>query len=256
MPNVEEILFPRKKERAEERRRERTHRDVLDEVFDRSTLLAVSRLVSRGFLSEVDYSISTGKEANVFRATSRAGFRALKIYRISNATFRNLPPYALEDLRREVGGGSFGRIIFAWARREFMALKACHKEGVPVPAPIVQHRNLLLMEFLGREGLPSPPLQRVVLEDPQETYRQICEASRAMVDRVGLVHGDLSPYNVLFHEGHPYLIDLGQTISRDHPQARELLERDAAHFARYFARWGIPADVPGTFRAMGGDRIP
>jgi RIO kinase 1 len=255
VPDVEEMLFPRKKERTEDRRKERAHRDVMDEVFDRATLLAVSRLVSHGFLREVDYSISTGKEANVFRVTTPEGPQALKVYRISNATFRNYPPYAVEELRREVGGGSFAKMIFAWARREFQALKACHEAKVPVPRPVTHYRNLLLMEFVGEEGLPSPPLVKASIEDPAATKEELVRAVRAMTEKAGLVHGDLSPFNVLYHRGHPVIIDMGQTLKRTHPQAPALLRRDATNFARYFHRLGVPTDAEELFEAMGGAAV-
>jgi len=250
--DLEELLFPTRKERFAERRKERAHRDVRDEVFDRATLLAVSRLVSHGYLREVDHSISTGKEANVFRVTTKDGFAALKVYRITNALFRRWPEYALEELRREVGGGSFARLVFAWARREHTALQDCHEAGVHVPRPLVQYRNLLLMEFLGEEGIPSPPLVQVRPEDPARTLDQLAEDCRRMMERAGRVHGDLSPYNVIYHKGRPYLIDLGQTLPRDHPQALELLRRDAAHLAKYFSRLGVSVDPEELYGKLGG----
>jgi RIO kinase 1 len=254
---AEELLFPRRKERTEERRKERSHHDVRDEVFDRLTLLAVSRLVTQGQFQEVDYSISTGKEANVFRVSGRSGFGALKIYRISNAVFRRFPPWALEDLRRTVGPGSFGRLVFAWAHREFTAMKACELAAVPVPRPRIQWRNLLLMDLVGSpQGVPAPPLVHTPLPDPRPFLEELVAAVRRMTEKARLVHGDLSPYNVLVNEGHPVLIDLGQTISVDHPQAPELLKRDALNFARFFRRAGLPVEGDDLFRRMGGDRWP
>ena len=91
MPHPEEVVFPRR-ERVEDRRKEREQRKLLDEFFDHSTLLSVSRLVNRGLFDSIDYPISTGKEGGVFRATAGTDFRAVKVYRISNATFRNDPP--------------------------------------------------------------------------------------------------------------------------------------------------------------------
>ncbi|MDE1821428.1 MAG: serine protein kinase RIO [Euryarchaeota archaeon] len=255
MPRVEDVVFPRR-ERTEDRRKERWHRDVLDEVFDRPTLLAVSRMVSSGHFSEVDFSVSTGKEANVFRVSGPKGFRALKVYRISNSIFRNLPPWALAEIRREVGGGSFPRMVAAWAHREFTSLGRCHDAGVPVPEPMAQFRNLLLMEFVGVEGLPSPPLVKAVIEEPETLRREIAQASRTMVEKAKLVHGDLSPFNVLYHRDHAVLIDVGQVLRADHPQAKEMLRRDAATFARYFSRQGVECAPETLYAEMGGDLLP
>jgi len=250
-------VFRFHKERTEERRKESAQRDVRDEVFDRTTLLAISRMVSRGMFSQVDYSISTGKVANVFRVTSSTGPRALKVYRISNALFRSVPPYLLHELREEVGSNSFGRLVFAWGRREFMALKACHEAGVPVPEPIDYFRNLLLMEYKGdAEGLPWPPLIKCVVEKPEMVMKQIARAVRTMVTKVELVHGDLSPYNVLFDGKKIALIDLGETIETTHPQAKGLLQRDAENFAKYFTRLGFSISSESLFEKMGGKELP
>lgn len=256
MPNIEEAIFPRRKERLEDRRKERAHRDVMDSVFDRVTLLAISRLVTHGFLTQVDYSIATGKEANVFRVASRDGPRALKIYRISNSSFKNLPAYALDELRQEVGGKSFGRLIFAWCRREYNALAACRQAGAPVPQPLTSYRNLLLMEFMGdEEGQPSPPMIRSVIDDPDLAAQEIAAGSRAMVEKAKLVHGDLSPYNILYHKGHPVIIDVGQTLPSNHPQAAELLRRDSLNLVRYFRRLDLDLDPAEYYARMGGDLL-
>ncbi|HKN06612.1 MAG TPA: hypothetical protein VJ021_03265, partial [Thermoplasmata archaeon] len=77
MPSPHDVVFPRRRERLEDRRKEGEHRKLLDEFFDHSTLLAVSRLVNRGQFDAVDYPISTGKEGGVFRATKGPEFRAV-----------------------------------------------------------------------------------------------------------------------------------------------------------------------------------
>ncbi|MCI4363742.1 MAG: hypothetical protein L3K13_05495, partial [Thermoplasmata archaeon] len=117
MPRPETILFPRG-ERVEERRRNAEDRKLRDEFFDHPTLLAISRLVSRGLFESLDYPISTGKEGGVFRASGAGGFRAVKVYRIGNAVFRTLPPYVLEEFRREAGARGFAHLVADWTRRE------------------------------------------------------------------------------------------------------------------------------------------
>lgn len=248
------MVFPRR-ERVEDRRKEREHRDVLDEVFDRGTLLAVSRMVTSGLFKEVDFSISTGKEANVFRVSGAHGFRALKVYRVNNSIFRTLPPWALQEIRESVGGSSFQRMIFAWAHREFTALRRCFEAGVPVPRPFAQTRNLLLMDFVGDQGIASEPIVKSVVPDPERTMEEVVSGCRRMVEKAQLVHGDLSPFNVLLREGHAVIIDVGQVIKSSHPQAKGLLQRDATNFARYFRRLGLDAPAETLFRRMGGDLL-
>lgn len=257
VPDPEELLYPTRTERVEDRRKERQQRKLLDEFFDHATLLAIGRLINQGQFLSVDYPISTGKEGGVFRATSADGFRAVKIYRIGNAIFRHVPPYVIEWLRREVGAmGNTSRMIFAWTRREHTVLSQLHAADVRVPRPYRHFRNVLVMEFVGVEGLPAPPMQEVVLQDPAAVYADLTTQLRRMVVDAHLVHGDLSPYNVLIRDERPVLIDVAQAISTDHPQAKELLRRDAANFARYFRRLGVDTSAEEFFDSAGGNRLP
>jgi RIO kinase 1 len=257
VPDPEELLYPTRTERVEDRRKERQQRKLVDEFFDHATLLAVGRLINQGQFQSIDYPISTGKEGGVFRATGAGGFRAVKIYRIGNTIFRHVPPYVIEWLRREVGAmGNTARMIFAWTRREHTVLTLLHAADVRVPQPFACFRNVLVMEFIGEEGLPAPPMQEVVLQDPEAVYSDLTSQLQRMVVKAHLVHGDLSPYNVLVLGDRPVLIDVAQAISTEHPQARDLLRRDAANFARYFRRLGVDTSPEAFFEAAGGTQLP
>ncbi|MCI4318321.1 MAG: serine protein kinase RIO, partial [Thermoplasmata archaeon] len=193
----EEILFPTRRERFQDRLKENEQRKLEDEFFDHSTLLAVSRLVTQGQFDSLDYPISTGKEGGVFRASSQAGFRAVKVYRIGNAIFRHLPAYAVEELRREASQRNHARLIYAWTRREHTVLRRLRAAGVRCPDPFGYLRNVLVMDFIGTaEGLPSPPMNEAVVADPEALYKDLTEQIHRMVGEAKLVHGDLSPYNV------------------------------------------------------------
>lgn len=239
MPDPEELLFPTRKERVGDRRKERHQRKLLDEFFDHPTLLTISRMVTQGQFEQVDYPVSTGKEGGVFRASAPDGYRAVKVRRIGNAIFRRLPPYLIEELLRDASARSAGRVVFAWTRREHTVLRRLRAAGVRVPEPFGYLRNVLVMEFVGTDGLPAPPLTEASLDAPLAVYEELVVEVRRMLQEGGLVHGDLSPYNVLFHEGHPVLIDVAQAIDARHPAAAGLLERDIANFARFFERLGV-----------------
>ena len=255
MPRPEDLVFPRRKERLEDRRSEGQARKLADEFFDHRTLLVISRLITQGQFEALDYPISTGKEGGVFRATTPGGFRAVKVYRIGNAIFRHLPPHAVEALKREASSSNHAGLIYAWTRREHTILRRMKAAGVEVPEPYGYLRNVLVMDFIGAEGIASPKLQEVRLEDPDAFYRALVENLRRMVRDAKLVHGDLSPYNVLVRDGQPVLIDVAQAMESTHPQALELLRRDIIHFSRYFERLGVDTD-PSTFlEAVGGESL-
>ena len=256
MPRPHDVVFPRRRERWEDRRKEGEQRKLLDEFFDHSTLLAVSRLVNRGLFDSVDYPISTGKEGGVFRATKGSEYRAVKIYRIGNTVFRNMPPYALESLRRESSAKNYGGLIFAWTRREHTILGRLADAGVRAPRPYGHLRNVLVMEFVGSEdGMAAPRMVDVPIEDPAALYEDLVDQIGRMARDAHLVHGDLSPYNVLLHEGRVVLIDVAQSVAADHPEAVRLLDRDIRNFAKFLARLGFSVLPEEFLEAVGGDAI-
>jgi RIO kinase 1 len=255
MPRAEDVVFPRRRERTEDRRKEREQRKLLDEFFDHATLLSISRLVSQGLFESVDFPISTGKEGGVFRATRGDEFRAVKVYRIGNTTFRHLPEYALEALRRQTNVRNYGGLIVAWTRREHTVLGRLTDAGVRVPRPYGHLRNVLVMEFIQEDGAPAPRLKDAVIGDPDAVYRDLVEQIGRMVRVARLVHGDLSPYNTLYADGKVVLIDVAQALPTDHPQASALLERDLANYARFLSRLGVDVSTPDFVHAVGGDAI-
>ncbi len=251
MPDIEELLYPTKKERVEDRRKEQRQRKLLDEFFDHATLVTISRLVSQGQFESIDYPISTGKEGGVFRASLPGGFRAVKVYRIGNSIFRRLPAPVLEELVREASAHQRARLIYAWARREHTILRRLASAGVRCPQPYGYLRNVLVMEFVGTDGVPSAPLQEMVVHDPTALRDELVHQIRRMIVDAGLVHGDLSPYNILLHEEHPVFIDVGQAIPASHPAAAALLERDVTTLAKFLTRWDVATTGPELLQAIG-----
>jgi RIO kinase 1 len=255
VPRPQDVALPQRRERFEDRRKEASHRDLLDQFFDHRTLLAVSRLVSQGQFDSIDFPIATGKEGGVFRATRGAEFRAVKIYRIANTTFHNLPAYALDELRRETSVRNYGGLIFAWTRREHTTLGRLVEAKVRAPYPYGHLRNCLVMEFIGNEQGGAPRLIDAQVDDPAAVYRDLVLQIGRMVRDAKLVHGDLSPYNTLLFEGRVVLIDVAQAVSVEHPQAAHLLERDIVNYAKFLGRLGYPVDPEEFLKAVGGTEL-
>jgi RIO kinase 1 len=212
---------------------------VEESVFDEATYAAIYKLVQDGYIEAFGGPISTGKEANVYEALGGEGVDvAVKIYRTNAADFRHMREYLAGDPRFEGLAGDRKAVVLAWVRKEYANLKRAKAAGVRVPEPIAAQRNVLVMEYLGDESGPAPPLHDVHVENPQTAFEVVREYMRRLHD-AGLVHGDLSEYNVVFHDGQLVLIDVGQAVTVHHPNAEEFLERDCRNVANFFARQGV-----------------
>lgn len=212
------------------------------EVFDRKTLLTIYDLMTSGYIDVVHYPISTGKEGNVFYATDEDGDPlALKIYRTSTSTFKKVAKYVEGDPRFKGTTGNRWKFIYAWAAKEFRNLQRYYDSELPVPEPIANSQNCLLMEYIGDGTSPAPQLRSVELDDPTDTYDEVVSFIIDGWRDAHLVHGDLSEYNILMEDGEPVVIDVGQAMTADFFNAKELLDRDIANINRFFKNRG--ADV-------------
>jgi RIO kinase 1 len=227
---------------------------VESSVFDDATYAALYRLVQNDFLEAFGGPISTGKEANVYNALAGPQARellatddpraevAVKVYRINASDFRDMREYLAGDPRFEGIGSQKKAVVLAWVRKEYGNLQRARKAGVRVPTPVAVERNVLVMEYIGTEAGRGKRLSEVHVENPRTAYEVVREYVRRLYD-AGLIHGDLSEYNLVFHAGQLVVIDLGQALTIHHPNAREFLERDCENVASFFARQGL--DVTG-----------
>ncbi|PSQ29867.1 serine protein kinase RIO [Halobacteriales archaeon SW_6_65_46] len=210
-------------------------------VFDDATLGALYKLVQDGYIRAFGGPLSTGKEANVYLAGSDDEDVAVKIYRINASDFRAMREYLDGDPRFEGIGSDKKKVVVAWTRKEFANLQRAQAAGVRVPDPIAVQRNVLAMEFLGRDGQRGRRLSEVSVENPETAFEVIREYMRRLY-RVGLVHGDLSEYNIVVHGDQLYVLDLGQAVTTHHPNSREFLDRDCENVAAFFTRQGHEVD--------------
>jgi RIO kinase 1 len=215
-----------------------------DEVFDKSTLLTITKLISMGVIETLDYPISTGKEGNVFCASNEdQELLAVKIYRISTSTYKNLTKYITGDTRfRNIPKDHRG-IVYLWAQKEYKNLMRMNNFGIPTPKPIKLLKNILVMGYLGSENQPAPMLKDTTLPNPKKSFKAIKNMVRDLYIEAKLVHGDLSEYNVLVENGECFLIDVGQSVVLEHPLAQDLLKRDVKNICRYFIKLGVEEEV-------------
>ncbi len=218
-------------------------RRVFDAVFDRLTLMSLYKLMKNGSLETLDFPIARGKEAHVFHGTSENGSVAVKIFHTSNAVFKNLVQYIEGDPRF---GGLKRRhrdLVDIWVRKEFRNLSRLAKWGLKVPKPLAVHRNVLIMEYLGTENAPSPRLKDVEVANPESVYEELLEFLSIAWQKAEMVHGDFSPYNIMWHGDKPVVIDVGQSVVQSHPKAQEFLVRDVTRLVEWAKKSGLDIEL-------------
>jgi len=213
--------------------------DPLEEqVFDRETRFALTKLRQAGHFDSMEYPIAKGKEAIVFLATTREGGKvAVKIYRIDTSNFVHMHDYLDGDPR--FAGTSRHRFetILAWARKEYSNLSKFHEAHVAVPRPLGFLRNIVVMEFLGIENIAYSQISQLGSDHPQKDYDFIIEQIKKIY-QAGFVHADLSEYNILVTDGGLRILDCAQAVLLAHPHAEEFLIRDVENIAHYFKKQG------------------
>ena len=219
-------------------------------------------------ISDVLAVVKSGKEATVYCCAAHPAtgleYVAAKVYRPrmfrslrNDAVYRASRPQF--DARGREGRGARrwnataketerGRaaMVSAWIRYEYETQLLLYNAGADAPCPLAQSGNALLMEYIGGEpGTPAPLLREVSLarEEAQSLFERVLRNIELWLayDRV---HGDLSPYNMLYWDGAITIIDFAQAVDpRYNPAVGELLARDIARVCQYFARCGVESDA-------------
>ena len=192
--------------------------------------LAINAFVKAGVLEAFGKPLGVGKEADVFDGLDPKGVRvAVKFHRLGRISFRQTRRKRGYMLDR-VGWLFQSRLA---AEKEFEALKLVHQHGVAVPEPICQNRHAIVMGMI--EGGELGKWREI--EDPTKVLMEILvNVRRAFLD-AGVVHGDLSEYNVILKpDMHVLIIDWPQFVQRDHPNAEDLLVRDVKNVLDFFGR--------------------
>jgi RIO kinase 1 len=220
---------------------------------------SLARLLAEGIVDEVLARLKSGKEADLWLVRHAGEVVAAKVYRARHArSFRNRVAYEegrqVRNTRTQRAmdrGSRFGRAVEedAWMTKEADALHAFHAAGVRVPRPVMFYEGVLLMELvLDAAGHPAPRLvdARVSSDRAAALYADLRGQAIRML-RCDLVHGDLSPYNVLLGRQGPVVIDFPQVIGAAHnSQAEGYFRRDLESLRRFFA-----ALDPALHRAAG-----
>ncbi|NXC14031.1 RIOK1 kinase, partial [Corythaeola cristata] len=203
----------RQKEADMYRVKDKSDRATVEQVLDPRTRMILFKMLTRGVISEINGCISTGKEVSFF-------------YKWRNSLF-------LSKLSGSLCLGLF-----------FVALFLCYRLNtaqIPCPEPIMLRSHVLVMGFIGKGDRPAPLLKNAQLSDSKvrELYLQIIQYMRRMYQDARLVHADLSEFNMLYHSGDVYIIDVSQAVEHDHPHALEFLRKDCANVNDFFQKHNV-----------------
>ncbi|KAG5523100.1 hypothetical protein RHGRI_035040 [Rhododendron griersonianum] len=233
------------------------------EAIDPRTRMVLFKMLNRGLFHDINGCISTGKEANVYHATKSNGQElAIKVYKTSilvfklymssqwqsnmiqfSNNFRDRDRYVQGDYRFRHGYCKHNprKMVKTWAEKEMRNLIRLKAAGIRCPAPLLLRLHVLVMEFIGKAGWAAPRLKDAALslDKLREGYVEIIMAMRTLYQKCKLVHGDLSEYNILYSEGHLYIIDVSQSVDLDHPHALDFLREDCVHVSDFFRKHGV-----------------
>jgi len=218
-----------------------SERAVMEEVFDRSTLMTIYDFLNKRTIDEIHGVVKAGKEARIYWGKDPDGKElAIKIYLITSAEFKKgMLPYIEGDPRFAHVRRDTRSLVYAWAQKEFKNLQRAHEVGVKVPQPIAVERNVLVMEFVGKNGVSAPLLREVPLTNPERVYSRLLTYLRRLYRKGGLVHADLSEYNVMIWKGKPVIFDVSQAVPIEHPMSDQFLRRDLENVYRYFKKLDV-----------------
>jgi len=204
---------------------EPTHNEVADAILD------------VGLATEVGQRLGSGKEADVYLCRDGRRLVAVKVYRQYRTNHRGGGSIKLESMGQR-------------AVREFELLCYAWQGGARVPEPGRRIENMFSMQYLGRANTAAPMLQHVRLEDPEPFLRATAAGVEGLAE-AGLVHSDLSPFNILVHDDLPWFIDLAAGIRVDRlgmppwvrlNEALGAMGKGLASLERYFRRYGLVLD--------------
>ncbi|MEK6857956.1 MAG: serine protein kinase RIO, partial [Nanoarchaeota archaeon] len=184
--------------------------------------------------------ISIGKEANIFTAKKGKDRVIVKIYRLNTCDFNKMYEYLKFDPRYSDTRRSRRQVIFTWVQREYRNLLKSREAGVRVPTPIAVFSNILVLEFIGSDE-PAPKLKDLIPENLEKFFDEVILNMKKLF-KAGIVHGDLSAFNILNFNDKPVFIDMSQSTTTENPRFQEYLLRDVKNVCNHFRKIGLKLD--------------
>ncbi|MEM2281367.1 MAG: RIO1 family regulatory kinase/ATPase, partial [Candidatus Bathyarchaeia archaeon] len=192
--------------------------------------LAINAFVKAGVLEAFGKPLGVGKEADVYDALTPSGERiAIKFHRLGRISFRQTRRKR-DWTREDVNWLLRSRKA---AEKEYQALTLVYPEGVAVPKPISQNRHAIAMSAI--EGAELAQCREI--PNPRKVLLEILSNVRKAYLKAGVIHADLSEYNIILKpDTHILIIDWPQYVTKEHPNAQQLLKRDIENVIAFFKR--------------------
>lgn len=226
---------------------------IYKNVFDEFTIATLFKLSSQGHFEELVSPVKIGKESNIFIAETKDDeYVIVKIYRLQSCNFNKMFSYIKSDPRFMSIKNQRRQVIFKWVQREYRNLLAA-RERINVPTPYIFSNNVIVMESIGKD-IPAPQLKDKHPKDIKDFAAKVLGSVMELC-KLGLVHGDLSEFNILNHDETPYFIDFSQSTSVKDASAQEYMQRDLKNLKRFFLKLKYEIDTDLEFEKLKKEMI-
>lgn len=213
-------------------------------VFDNFTERNLFKLASQGHFDNLESPLFIGKESNVFTALKGRKKVIVKIYRLESCDFNRMYDYIKYDPRYYGVKNNRRKVIFAWTQREFRNIMKARDAGVKVPLPYTCLYNIIVMEHIGiREASPKIKDKLPATKAGLKKLFDDVVMNMKKLHKAGLVHADLSAFNILNRDGKAVFIDFSQATPINSSRSWEYLERDVKNIVNFFNKKGLDADA-------------
>lgn len=218
------------------------------------------------WISDVTRRVKGGKEASVYQCKPGAEvdvpILAVKVYRPrSLRNLKNDQQYRVgrtdldedghalwkeADINAIIKRTRYGEEVRhqSWIAYELATLETLYSAGADVPKPFAKEKNAILMEYIGDDGTPAPPLSHIALDvdEARPLFERVVRNLDIMLSK-DRIHGDLSAYNILYWDGEIKLIDFPQVvIPESNPSSWGIFQRDVMRVCQYFLTQGVDCD--------------
>lgn len=221
---------------------------IFKNVFDEFTLNVLFKLSTQEHFDELTSPVMIGKESNVFLANTLDKEQVIvKIYRLHSCNFNQMFSYIRSDPRFINLKNQRRLIIFKWVQREYRNLMIA-RQKILVPKPIAFLKNVVVMESIGKD-IPAKQLKDKIPEEIETFADNVIDSIKKLVE-LGIVHGDISEFNILNHNEKPYFIDFSQATSVKDQNALEYLKRDLGNIKRFFKKFNHLVDTDRVYEEL------